>query len=71
MSYVRTPEHRALRARLIHRWKPWLQSTGPRTVEGKRQSAMRGYKGGARPTLREIGRMLRGLRTPRKILTSD
>ncbi len=56
MSYVRTSEHRALRAHLIHRWKPWLHSTGPRTVEGKRRAAMRGDKGGVRPLLRAVGR---------------
>jgi hypothetical protein len=61
MSYVRTPEHRALRARLIHRWKPWLKSTGPKTPDGKRRSALRGYKGAVRPTLRLIGRVLRQL----------
>jgi hypothetical protein len=60
MSYHRTDAHRALRAETIHRWKPWLKSTGPRTAEGKRRSAMRGYKGAVRPTLRAIGRALRG-----------
>ena len=35
MSYVRTPEHRALRAQLIRAWKPWEKSTGPLTAQGK------------------------------------
>ena len=59
MSYVRTPEHRALRAKLINRWKPWENSTGPKTEEGKAKSAMRGYKGGQRQALRSIARLLR------------
>jgi hypothetical protein len=61
MPYTRTVEHRALRARLIHRWKPWLQSTGPRTMEGKRRSAMRGDKGGVRLLIRAIGQALRDI----------
>ena len=59
MSYYRTPEHRRLRAELIHQWQPWKHSTGPKTPEGKAKSAMRGYKGGIRPQLRELGRLLR------------
>ena len=54
MSYVRTPEHRELRRQLIQRWKPWEKSTGPKTAEGKRRSAMRGYKGGQREQAREL-----------------
>jgi len=61
MSYYRTPEHRALRAELIRRWKPWEKSTGPRTAEGKAISALRGYKGGVRQQMRELRRMLREL----------
>ncbi len=59
MSYFRTPEHRALRAELIRRWKPWEKSTGPKSAEGKARSAMRGFKGGSREILRELARMLR------------
>ena len=59
MSYYRTPEHRAMRAELIRRWKPWEKSTGPKSPEGKAQSAMRGYKGGARELLRDLAQGLR------------
>ena len=59
MSYYRTPEHRASRANLIQRWKPWEKSTGPKSEEGKQRSAMRGYKGGTRDLLRELARLLR------------
>lgn len=59
MSYYRTPEHRALKAESIRRWKPWEKSTGPKTEEGKNRSAMRGFKGGQRALLRELARVLR------------
>lgn len=59
MSYYRTPEHRAMRAELIRRWKPWEKSTGPKSPEGKARSAKRGYKGGTRDLLRELARILR------------
>ena len=59
MSYNRTPEHRAMRAELIRRWKPWEKSTGPKSEEGKARSAMRGYKGGMREMLRELAQILR------------
>ena len=59
MSYYRTPEHRAMRAELIRRWKPWEKSTGPKSSEGKARSAMRGFKGGTRETLRELAKILR------------
>ena len=59
MSYIRTPEHRALRAALIRRWRPWEQSTGPKSPEGKERSAMRGFKGGERSLRREWARALK------------
>ena len=48
MSYYRTPEHRALRATLIKKWKPWEQSTGPNTQEGKAQVSRNALKHGYR-----------------------
>jgi len=61
MSYYRTPEHRRLRAELIQRWKPWEQSTGPRTADGKATSARNGYKGGERQSIRALAKFLRSL----------
>jgi len=58
MSYYRTPEHRALRAELIRKWKPWEESTGPKSVEGKAKVSRNAYKGGWRGTMREIRRAL-------------
>ena len=57
--YVRTPEHRRLRAELIRKWRPWEKSTGPKSEAGKARSAKRGFKGGWRDQLRELSRLLR------------
>ena len=59
MSYYRTPEHRAMRAELIRRWKPWEKSTGPKSPEGKQRAAMRGYKGAVRPFMRKLAKALK------------
>jgi len=48
MSYLRTPEHRKHRAELIRQWKPWEQSTGPKTEAGKVASAGNARKHGMR-----------------------
>jgi len=58
MSYVRTVEHRQIRSKMIHQWKPWLKSTGAKTEEGKRKSAMNAYKGGLGPKARELNKQL-------------
>lgn len=40
MARVWTDEQKARQAALIRSWKPWTRSTGARTPEGKRISAM-------------------------------
>jgi hypothetical protein len=63
MSYIRTPEHRQLRAELIKRWRPWEKSTGPKTTEGKATVAQNGFRGNPRETLRaarEIEQLISG-----------
>ena len=62
MSTGWTAERRSRQGKLIHIWRPWEKSTGPKTVQGKRGSAMRGYKGGVRPTLGAFARALRAQR---------
>ncbi len=61
-----TPERRARQAELIRTWRPWEQSTGPRTAEGKATTARNGDKGGTwrieRDMLRELGRLLKAQR---------
>jgi len=59
MSNGWTPERRAKQSKAIHQWRPWERSTGPTSVEGKRRSAMRGYKGGTWRALRRLARLLR------------
>ena len=59
MSYYRTPEHRRLRSELIRQWKPWEQSTGPRSKEGKARVAKNADKGRQREVLRILARALR------------
>jgi hypothetical protein len=59
MSYCRTPEHQAMRAEMIRRWKPWGKSPGPKSPDGKVRSAMRGHKGGQREVLRATAGLLR------------
>jgi len=54
-----TPERRARQAEAIRRWKPWEQSTGPRTAEGKARSQRNGSRPGVRALLREVSRELR------------
>ena len=51
----------ARQAALIRHWRPWEQSTGPKTEAGKARVARNPYKGGVRPLLRELGRALREL----------
>jgi hypothetical protein len=42
-----TPERRKRQAQLICNWKPWQQSTGPTSPEGKCASSRNAYKGDA------------------------
>ncbi len=54
-----TPERRARQAEIIGKWKPWEQSTGPTTAEGKATSSHNAWCGGERELLRELARDLR------------
>ena len=54
-----TPERRKRQSELIHRWRPWERSTGPRTPEGKARMALNPYQGGTALLLRELARALR------------
>jgi hypothetical protein len=54
-----TPERRRRMHEMIHRWKPWQQSTGPRTAEGKARVSRNAYKSGHRQQMRELARILR------------
>ncbi len=54
-----TQERRRRQSELIQTWQPWNKSTGPRTVQGKAKAAQNAFKGGIRPQLRLIARVLR------------
>ena len=56
-----TPERRTRQAALIRTWKPWAQSTGPRTAEGKARAARNAFKGGQRQALQELRKALNSL----------
>jgi hypothetical protein len=43
-----TPERRKRQSETIKRWKPWEQSTGAKTNQGKEKSKMNALKHGAR-----------------------
>src|SRR4030095_2585834 len=44
---------------VIHRWKPWSRSTGPRTPEGKARASRNADTGGTRRRLSQLARALR------------
>jgi hypothetical protein len=54
-----TPAERQRQSELIKSWKPWQQSTGPKTEEGKVAVSQNGYKGGLREVLRELSKLLK------------
>ena len=54
-----TPERRERQAELIHQWKPWQQSTGPRTAAGTARVSQNSHKGETRTLLRELARLLK------------
>jgi hypothetical protein len=56
-----TPERRAQQSAVIHRWRPWEQSTGPRSDEGKARTARNGFKGGQWRKLRELTKAMNEL----------
>ena len=53
-----TLERRQRQAELIRSWKPWEQSTGPKTPEGKSLVSRNAWKGGHRAELRELSKMV-------------
>ena len=64
-----TPERRAQQAEAIRRWKPWEQSTGPRSEAGKARTSRNADKGGQWRMLRELSREVNDLiRTQRERL---
>jgi hypothetical protein len=54
-----TPEQRQRQREAVQRWKPWEQSTGPKTEEGKATVRRNGWKGGTRQLLRQSALLLK------------
>jgi len=55
-------ERRKRQAALIREWTPWQQSTGPRTAAGKARASRNAFKNSPRQQLREIARLIAGIR---------
>jgi hypothetical protein len=49
-----TEERKQRQRERIREWKPWLKSTGPRSVEGKAKVARNAYSGALWLTLRVL-----------------
>lgn len=48
-----TPEQRQRQREAIQQWKPWQQSTGPQSPEGKAAASRNAWAGGELVTLRQ------------------
>lgn len=53
-----TPEQRERQREAIKTWKPWEQSTGPKSPEGKARVSQNGWRGGQREAMRELARLI-------------
>ena len=58
-KYCRTADHRRLMGGLVLVWKPWEQSTGPRTEQDKAKVAKNAFKGGWRDEIKSLRALLR------------
>lgn len=66
-----TLERRRRQAELIRSWKPWEQSTGPKSPDGKLQVARNAWRGGHRQQLRELTKMVNAeVRQARELVAS-
>ena len=53
-----SPERRQRQSQAIKEWKPWMQSTGPKSAAGKAQVSRNAYKGGHHIELLEFKRAI-------------
>ena len=54
-----TPERRLKQSLQIRQWRPWDDSTGPKTPQGKAVSSRNAYRGGVRSMLNGMSGVLR------------
>ena len=59
MATTWTPERRQRQRELIQTWKPWAQSTGPKTTQGKAAVSRNAYRAGITGQLRELRQAMR------------
>ena len=66
-----TLERRAKQAESIRLWKPWKQSTGPKSVEGKERVSRNAWTGGHRAQLRQLVKLVNAeVRASRELVAS-
>ena len=53
-----SPERRKKQSEAIRQWKPWNQSTGAKSLEGKAVVSRNAWKGGHGATIRQITKEL-------------
>ena len=53
-----SPERRQRQSQAIKKWKPWSQSTGPKSAVGKALVSQNAYKGGHQVKLQEFKRTI-------------
>ena len=53
-----TPERRKKQSEAIRQWKPWNQSTGAKSLEGKAVVSRNAWKGGLMAEIRQISKQL-------------
>ena len=63
-----TLEQKQKQAKLIRRWSPWEQSSGPQSPAGKRTVSRNAYKGGLRARLRSLEKEIDELLRTQKAL---
>lgn len=65
-----TLERRRKQAELVRRWKPWEQSTGPKSPEGKATVSGNAWRGGHKEQLSALSNKLNDeIRQSRELLT--
>ena len=61
-----TPEQRKQQSLKVRQWKPWLYSTGARTVEGKAISSRNAFTGGVMQNIKSLSKQLNCLMREQK-----
>ena len=66
-----TAERRARQSQAIHRWKPWRQSTGAKTPEGKMVVSQNAFKGGQRAKIQALNKEIRQALKEQKMMLDE